>query len=62
MVCEVTVTVKNEEKSLKTKYLIYEDLCVNQDDPIIKNCVEQAVKNFSDEHDKIGVRINLEVV
>ena len=61
MISEITVTVKDEEKTLKKKYLIYELYQVHDQDPIIMDCIEQTVKNFSSEPSRISVRINLQV-
>lgn len=58
---EITVTVKDEEKNLRYKYLIYEKYCVDPFDPIIKDCVDNAVSNFGSEPMNISVRINLEI-
>jgi len=58
---EITVTVKDDEKSLKYKYLIYEKYSVDSEDPIIKDCVDKAVKNFDGEPTDVNVRIHLEI-
>ena len=62
MVCEITVTVKNEEKNLKKKHLIYDDFKVDEDDPLIHSLLREAEKEFNDEITSAKVRINLEVV
>ncbi len=61
MACEITVTVKDEEKTLKTKFLIYDQVVVDENDLIIQNCINQVLKNFATEPTDIRVRINLEV-
>lgn len=58
MPCEILVTVKDENKSLKYKFLIYEPLSTSDDDPIIKDCVEKSVKNFG-EADELDIRVKI---
>ncbi len=61
MVAEITVTVKNEEKRLVSKYLIYDTFTTADCDPIIKDCIDKSIVAFKDEHDSVRIRINLEV-
>ena len=42
MVSELTVVVKDEEKNLRKKFLIYETYTVDENDPTIKNCIEET--------------------
>ena len=53
--------VKDEEKSLRYKYLIYETYTVDPLDPIIKDCVDKAIENFSGVPSHVSVKINLEI-
>lgn len=59
---EITVTIKDEEKTLKTKFLVYDKYEVNDNDPIIKDCVARTLKDFGSDPTKIKVRINLEIL
>lgn len=59
MVSEITVSIKDEEKTLKKKFLIYEPFMVSENDTTIKSCIEDTVKDFSSDPDKIKVRINM---
>lgn len=61
MVCEIAVTIKDDEKTLTTKYLIYEDVFVSEDDPIIKDCIDKTLENFGAEPTDIVVKIKLEI-
>ena len=58
---EITVVVKDEEKNLRYKYLIYEKYSVDPEDPIIKDCVEKAIENFAGEPTDVIVKIHLEI-
>lgn len=58
---EITVIVKDEEKSLRYKYLVYEPYTVDPLDPIIKDCVDKAIENFSGVPSDVNVKIHLEI-
>jgi len=61
MASELSVIVKNDEKRQTTKHLIYEDYQVRYDDPIIAQCIADAVKQFGQEPDDIKIKITLEI-
>jgi len=62
-VCSViTVTVKDEEKRLSSKSLIYDSYCVHPDDPVIKDCIARALKDFNADPTDIRLKISLEVL
>lgn len=53
--------VKDSEKTLRTKYPIYESFHVDSEDPIIKKCIEETLLNFGAEPDSIQVKIHMEI-
>jgi hypothetical protein len=55
---EITVTIKDEEKTLKAKYLIYEPYQISYDDDTIKRCIAETLKNFTGEPSDVRIRIN----
>jgi len=61
MVSEISIIVKNEEKRQTTKHLIYDVYAAHEDDPLIKELMDQAVKEFAAIPDKVTVKISLEV-
>ncbi|HXF90941.1 MAG TPA: hypothetical protein VNJ29_03325 [Candidatus Nitrosotenuis sp.] len=61
MVSELTVIIKDEEKQLRTKYLIYETYTVDEEDPIIKDCIEKTLENFNGEPSDITVNIKMAI-
>lgn len=61
MVAEVTITVKNDEKRLSTEHLIYDEFQACETDPILRDLIDDTVKQFGDEVESVKVRINLEV-
>lgn len=62
MACTLTVRIKNDEKVLKKDFLIYDVFTVDQDDPMIKTCIEEVLKEFNDEPDDIFVNIKIDIV
>lgn len=61
MVSELTVTIKDEEKTLRKKFLLYETYTVDDNDSTIKNCVEETRNEFQGEPDGIKVSITMEI-
>jgi hypothetical protein len=61
MPSELTVIVKNSERSLRTKHLCYESYSVNENDPFISKCVKEAVSDFGDTLDSIEIKINFRI-
>jgi len=59
MVSEVTVSIKDEEKTLKKKFLIYEQFIVSENDSTIKACIEEVLANFIGEPAKVTVKITM---
>ncbi len=62
MACTLTVRIKDSEKSLKKDFLLYEQFTVDQDDTIIKGCIEETLAEFNGEPDDVFVTIKLEIV
>lgn len=58
---EISVTIKDDEKRLNKKFTIYENYNVDEDDPIIKDCIEETLSNFDGTPDNIKVTITMEI-
>lgn len=58
---EITVILKDTERTYRQKFLTYETYAVNVDDPTLRNCIEEAKKNFQGEPEEISIKIHLEV-
>jgi hypothetical protein len=54
--------MRNSEKTLRSKYLLYEPYTVNQEDPIIQGYIAKSLHEFGSEPDDVKIRINLEIV
>lgn len=58
---ELTVILKDSERTYRQKFLVYEDYNPSEDDPIIISCIEEAKKNFNSEPENIQIKIHLEI-
>jgi len=58
---EVMIVLKDESKTLREKFLIYDDLTCDSEHPVIKTCINQALANFKDKPDDVTVKISFEV-
>ena len=57
MFAELTVIIKDDEKTLRKKFPIYESFACTEHDPTIKNCIDEVMTNFNGEPDHIKVNI-----
>lgn len=53
---EITVTLKDDERTYKEKFLIYEVFSFHTDDSILKACVEKAKQGFKGEPSEIKIK------
>ncbi len=60
MVIELVVTIKDEERTLKKEFLIYELVTLGEEDPIVIQCVEEVLAEFKGEPEHIKVRAMME--
>lgn len=58
---ELTVILKDSDRTYRQKFLIYEIYSASENDPIILTCIEEAKKNFDGEPENIQIKIHLEV-
>jgi len=56
---EVTVVIKDSERTYRQKFLVYEDFSMTVEDPVLKICIESALKNFQGEPDDVIVRTTM---
>lgn len=62
MASEIVVTVKDEEKTLKRKFLQYEEdavLTLSRQDATLANMVEQVCQEFEGEPDDVVLKITM---
>lgn len=58
---ELTVILKDEHRTYRQKFLIYEKYSVWEDEILILQCIEEAKKNFEGEPESIQIKIHLEI-
>jgi hypothetical protein len=58
---ELTVILKDADRTYRQKFLVYENYYPNDDDPVILKCIEEAKKNFEGEPESIQIKIHLEI-
>jgi len=61
MVSELCVAIKDDEKTLRKKFLIYEDYQVNELDPMITKCINETLENFDGEPASVKITITMEM-
>lgn len=61
MFSELSVTIKDDEKRLNKKFPIYETYQVDENDPMIKQCIEETLENFDGTPDSVKVTIVMEL-
>ena len=61
MVSELTIIIRNEEKRCTTKHLIYDPYMVSENDKVIQDCIDAAIKDFNGEPDDVKVKITMEI-
>jgi hypothetical protein len=58
---ELTVILKDSDRTYRQKFLIYEVYTVSDSDPTVLKCIEEAKKNFAGNPESIQVKIHLEI-
>lgn len=58
---ELTVTIKDDDRTLKKSFLLYENYTVDETDPVIKNCIDETISEFQGEPDDVKVTIVMEI-
>lgn len=58
---ELTVILKDADRTYRQKFLVYEDYSTSDNDPVILQCIEQAKENFQGHPEDIQIKITLEI-
>lgn len=61
MFSELKVTIKDEDKKLDKKFILYDPYQVNPNDETIKKCIDETLENFSGQPTDVKVNITLEI-
>jgi len=57
---EITVILRGEDKTYREKFLIYDDVLLSSEDPIIKECIERAKSSCKGLHEEISIKIHMQ--
>ncbi len=58
---ELTVILKDSDRTYRQKFLVYETYSTLDGDPVIQRCIEEAKKNFDGEPEEITIKISIEI-
>jgi hypothetical protein len=58
---ELTVILKDSERTYRHKFLVYDLFTIAADDPKIIHCIQEAKKSFEGEPEEINIKIHLEI-
>lgn len=58
---ELTVVLKDSEKTMRHKFLMYEPYTMVDDDAAILHCIEVAKQNFEGEPESIQIKVHMEI-
>lgn len=58
---EITVILKDSDRTYRQKFLIYENFTMSDDDPIILSCIEEAMKSFEGDPETIQIKVHMEI-
>ncbi len=61
MVAEITVILKDAERTYRQKFLHYDPFEISLDSPVILSCILDAKHNFSGDPETIQVKIHMEI-
>lgn len=59
MFCEVTIVMKDAERTYRHKFPIYEPFQMDDNDPVLKTCIETTMKEFGATPDDVTVKTSM---
>lgn len=59
---EIKIRLKDDEKSVTQKFMVYEDVVISQHDPEILKCIVEARKSFDGIPESTRIQIIMEIV
>jgi hypothetical protein len=59
MAIEITVILKDEERTYKQKFLHYENLTMDVQDPFIQSCIKSSCDNFKGDPEDIVIKTTM---
>ena len=58
---EITVILKDSDRTYRQKFILYENYAASEDDPVIIKCIDEAKKSFEGNPETIQIKIHLEI-
>ncbi len=58
---ELTVILKDSERTYRHKFLLYSIYCVDPKDEVVIDCIRIAKESFQGDPESVSIRINLEI-
>jgi len=58
---ELTVILKDPERTYRQKHLIYEPFSMCEDDQTIKDCIDKSLLDFPDKPESIQIKVSMEI-
>lgn len=58
---EVTIIIKGDDKTYNEKFIIYDNINLNNQDPVIQDCINQAKNNCKVPNNEVVVKISMKV-
>jgi hypothetical protein len=59
---EITVILKDESRTIRQKFPIYDPVICSDSDPTIQTCISETRKNFDGEPSDCTIKISMEIV
>lgn len=59
---ELTITIKDDERTHKTKHLLYSQYNLSSEDPLIKELIGKALVEFAGEPTDVKIKASLTVL
>ncbi|HEY5235528.1 MAG TPA: hypothetical protein VIJ14_05075 [Rhabdochlamydiaceae bacterium] len=57
---EVVVIVKDDERTMRQKFLSYDSISLSYQDKVIQKCVRETLANFQGQPDDISIKFSME--
>jgi len=58
---ELTVVLKDDHRTYRQKFLIYENYTMSDDDDVIRMCITEAKMNFDGDPESIQIKVHMEI-
>jgi hypothetical protein len=58
---ELTVILKDSDRTYKQDFIIYESYSISDTDPLILACIDEAKQNFQGDPESVQIKIHMEI-